>query len=346
MADLFELSIKEYRDLVSNEIKIQKIIHEFLLTAYRQKTKQNSLNIKTTCYAMVFVLNGSSYFSTGLKEKIEKSIGERKLDSTFLKGNYVQVAEKYWNVKNEQKEYHNILFGDPVTNEERRGNQAIYTGKASSRAMKKYIKNDILDYQISDLFIDINSKVDQSGLIDIRRKEQMHRELSYAKKLLESYNKLDQELDDSNKEFETENRIRGTYKGSDKETLILARRGQGRFRAEVMQINDHCPFTMIDDEDLLIASHIKPWKDSDDKEKVNPNNGFMFTPTYDKLFDKGLISFEDDGKLLVSDSLSADVIEILGLKPGKVVGDLKITDECKRFLAYHRKIVFKSNSSY
>lgn len=102
---------------------------------------------------------------------------------------------------------------------------------------------------------------------------------------------------------------------------------------------------MIRDEALLVASHIKPWKDSDDEEKVDPNNGFIFTPTYDRLFDKGLISFEDDGKLLVSDELDCSVITALELKAGVVLTELNITEACKEYLEYHRTHIFKKKAS-
>ena len=70
-----------------------------------------------------------------------------------------------------------------------------------------------------------------------------------------------------------------------------ARKGQGIYRDKMLQECPFCPITMINDERLLIASHIKPWAVSSDDEKLDPKNGFMLSPLYDKLFDRGLMTF-------------------------------------------------------
>lgn len=231
MKKLYDLTVGEYRHLVQFDQEIQKSIHDFLLMAYKQKNIHSSLNCKTAGYAMIFVLNGTSEFVPMLKEMIQKSVRDSMLDATFLKGNYTQVAEKYWNVKDEKKEFHNILFGDVVTNEGRKGNQAIRPGKATSKAMKRYIGNDIVDYKIGDVFIEIEERVKSSSIISEKKKEQMQRELAYTKRVLENFYEIQDEWRCSQKEFDEEARIRKLYQGSQKETLILARRGQGRFRA-------------------------------------------------------------------------------------------------------------------
>lgn len=344
MERICELTIREYREKIKNDNTLQDLMHQYLVAACEQKNNDYGLNLKTACYAITFVLNGQSAFEDGLKEKIRDSITEKKLDATFLTGNYVQVAEKYWNAVDKNKNYNNLLFGDLVTNEGRKGSQATHTGKATSHLMERYINDDIAGYTINDLFIEIDSKISESALISKQRKEQMNRELMYARNLIKTFDSKELELQRINKEFDEENRIRKEYVGSEKEQLILSRRGQGKFRAGVLEINSKCPFTLIEENDLLIASHIKPWKNSDDKEKIDPNNGFMFTPTYDKLFDKGLISFQDDGTLIVSKELSEKVINILDIHPGEVLKEIKITHACKRFLSYHRKIVFRDKT--
>lgn len=55
---------------------------------------------------------------------------------------------------------------------------------------------------------------------------------------------------------------------------------------------------------LLTASHIKPWTQSEPKEKLDVNNGFLMCPNHDKIFDKGYITFDDDGKIIISDRLT------------------------------------------
>lgn len=341
MKSIYNLKINDYRKLVETDPEVQNVILQVLMTGFNQKNNESGLNLKTACYAVVFVLNGTNGFNGRLKEIIEESVARHELDPTFLKGNYAQVAEKYWNAKTLNEEFYNILFGDPVTNEGRKGNQAIHTGKATSKLMKKYIEQDILDYQIGDVLLQMNKRLDDSNLISNEKRNHIERELSYAKRILKMYGYAEDEMKRSNVEFDQEIEIRKQYGGSEKQALILARRGQGKFRAEVMKINDKCPFTMISNDELLVASHIKPWKDSNELEKVDPNNGFMFSPTYDKLFDKGLISFTDEGCLLVSPELDRQSCELLGLTKGKKIKELKITDQCIRFLAYHRKLIFR-----
>lgn len=130
---------------------------------------------------------------------------------------------------------------------------------------------------------------------------------------------------------------------TEKEAIIKARVGQGIYRKKLFEsIDTICPFTFVDDEHLLIASHIKPWKDSSNKEKYDPQNGFIFTPTYDKLFDRGYISFNNDKSLIVSPWLSRYNRGLLNLKEGQIIDKLPdIINRRKVFLEYHRKNVLK-----
>jgi hypothetical protein len=85
---------------------------------------------------------------------------------------------------------------------------------------------------------------------------------------------------------------------TDKRILINARRGQGLFRAKVLQVEPRCRLTGTADPAHLRASHIKPWAKADDRERLDGNNGLMLAPHVDHLFDRALISFEDNGRLL------------------------------------------------
>lgn len=89
-----------------------------------------------------------------------------------------------------------------------------------------------------------------------------------------------------------------------KQALAESRQGQGEYRRKLLEDVDCCPFTLVNDERLLIASHIKPWAKSTDSEKVDPKNGFALTPTYDRLFDQGYITFNNDFTVSVSPWIS------------------------------------------
>ena len=127
-----------------------------------------------------------------------------------------------------------------------------------------------------------------------------------------------------------------------REKLIKARVGQGIYREKLLEECPVCPFTSVNDERLLIASHIKPWAKSNDKEKIDPKNGFMFTPTYDKLFDRGFITFADDKTLIVSPWISPMNQKRLAIYTGKVLDKLNLDEERKEYLKYHRETIFKA----
>ena len=84
---------------------------------------------------------------------------------------------------------------------------------------------------------------------------------------------------------------------TDKQALIKARRGQGIFRTKVLQIEPHCRLTGTADPKHLRASHIQAWVDSNDRERLDGSNGLMLTPHIDHLFDRALITFDNDGRL-------------------------------------------------
>lgn len=100
---------------------------------------------------------------------------------------------------------------------------------------------------------------------------------------------------------------------TEREALILARRGQGLFKERVMQIERRCRITGVDNPIHLRASHCKPWRDSDNAERLNGENGLLLTPTIDHLFDRGFISFQGDGALIVSPVAHKPSLERMGV---------------------------------
>ena len=122
-----------------------------------------------------------------------------------------------------------------------------------------------------------------------------------------------------------------------------ARDGQGKYREQLLLQCPFCPFTMVSDERLLIASHIKPWAASNDKEKVDPYNGYMLTPLYDKLFDRGFITFTENRHLVISDFISPLTWKKLGIKGDVFVQNLLMDDKRIEYLKFHHQSVFKGN---
>lgn len=138
---------------------------------------------------------------------------------------------------------------------------------------------------------------------------------------------------------EKEKSIIGNYKVKKKEENIRAREGQGEYRKRLLNECPFCPITMVSDERLLIASHIKPWVKSEPNEQIDPKNGFMLTPTYDKLFDRGFITFEDNGTMRVSPWISPTNQGRLKIKDGMKIHRLE-TKGREKYLKYHREVIF------
>lgn len=123
--------------------------------------------------------------------------------------------------------------------------------------------------------------------------------------------------------------------------LTTARIGQGKYRQDLLNLCPFCPVTLVSDDRLLIASHIKPWAKSTQEEKIDPYNGFMFTPNIDLLFDKGFITFTNDKKMLISPWLSKMTCSKLNIVPNKKYDFLPVEGR-ERYLEYHRNEIFKS----
>lgn len=126
---------------------------------------------------------------------------------------------------------------------------------------------------------------------------------------------------------------------TEKEQLIKARRGQGLFRRRVSATEVRCRVTGIDDERFLTASHIRPWSKSDNEARLDGNNGLMLSPHIDRLFDKGYISFDDLGDLLISTQLPAEIKSKWDL--GKVAVRKPLSEQQRLFMAYHRSEILR-----
>ena len=126
-----------------------------------------------------------------------------------------------------------------------------------------------------------------------------------------------------------------------KHLVRYSREGQDEYRRKLLEECPFCPITMINEESLLIASHIKPWAVSDPKERIDPNNGFILSPLYDKLFDRGYITFSNDKRVSISNWLSRQVKERIGIKENQLFQFLPMNDSRARYLEYHRNMVFK-----
>jgi hypothetical protein len=127
---------------------------------------------------------------------------------------------------------------------------------------------------------------------------------------------------------------------TEREALVLARRGQGLFRARVQTIETHCRVTLVDRPEHLRASHCKPWRDSNNDERLDANNGLLLTPSIDHLYDRGFISFEPNGRLLISPVAHGESLDKMGIPVDKDVNVGAFRPSQARFLEFHRDAVF------
>ncbi|NHN90405.1 HNH endonuclease [Acetobacter sicerae] len=102
---------------------------------------------------------------------------------------------------------------------------------------------------------------------------------------------------------------------TERNAIIAARIGQGRFRESLMKKWDSsCAITGLSIPALLKASHIKPWKISTNLERLDVENGLLLSANLDAAFDAYLIAFSDDGKILLpDDTLSLELKKVLGI---------------------------------
>lgn len=127
---------------------------------------------------------------------------------------------------------------------------------------------------------------------------------------------------------------------TEREALVLARRGQGKFREGVQQFERFCRVTRVDRPEHLRASHCKPWRDSNNEERLDPENGLLLTPSIDHLFDRGYISFQSDGKLIISPVAHRESLSRMGVAVDQSLNVGRFTDRQGRFLEFHRDEVF------
>ncbi len=161
--------------------------------------------------------------------------------------------------------------------------------------------------------------------------------LEYLKSILDLLNDTNCFTVQDNKtiinEIENEN-----IDGDIREALVKIRVNQSVFRDKLLKKYNKCCLCGVTNTDFLVASHIKPWVLSSPREKLDVNNGLLLCPNHDKLFDKGMISFDDNGSIIISELLSSNDKIFLNINENlKIVVD----DEMRNYLNFHRKKILK-----
>jgi putative restriction endonuclease len=127
---------------------------------------------------------------------------------------------------------------------------------------------------------------------------------------------------------------------TEKQAIVLARRGQGLFRKRVTRIEARCRITNVSEPEHLRASHCKPWRDCSNDERLDGENGLLMTPSIDHLFDRGFISFESNGRLLISPVANRGALQRMGIHTEEKIVVGQFTQGQRGYLSYHRDSVF------
>lgn len=112
---------------------------------------------------------------------------------------------------------------------------------------------------------------------------------------------------------------------TERQGLITSRVGQGAYRKRIIHRWEYqCAVTGFDKLDVLIASHILPWSKATDEERLDVDNGLLLSPTFDALFDRHLISFENNGKIILSSAIEKQAYQKIGVSGNEKIADLSV----------------------
>ena len=217
------------------------------------------------------------------------------------------------------------------------------TAKNCLGAIRGSISNWLMDVgELETPLTDINSyrefvgyeekarKLEQFQVRDSRGKAMYSAALSHYHKFLADLSQVDVNADI--KQVMTDN----TLSETEKTILVNTRVGQGHFRSKLIQMWGGCAITGYRNTQLLLASHIKPWRDSSNEERLDRFNGLLLLANLDKAFDLGFISFDDYGKVMISSYLESP--DVIGLKEDMA---FSIMPAHRPYLRYHRGELFK-----
>lgn len=127
---------------------------------------------------------------------------------------------------------------------------------------------------------------------------------------------------------------------TERKSIIQSRTGQGVFRKSLFEkYHGHCIITGISHPKLLVASHIKPWAVSSNKERLSVDNGLLLSATYDRLFDSGLITFDRQGRIFLSSFIGVENVKRLRLSKDMRF-ELFVRGNMGEYLDYHNDVLF------
>jgi 5-methylcytosine-specific restriction protein A len=257
-------------------------------------------------YPYIFIFSGESghkhgYFDRWLNPDVFQYSGEGQLnDMEFIKGN--------------------LQLKDHVKNGKR-----VFLFYFEEKAFVRYkTELELLEY---DFFIGPDTEGKNRKGIEF-----------YFKKIANQLNyKIDKRVDFSLNESQVVYKI-NIPNETERKGLVTSRVGQGAYRKSILyRWQFKCAVTNYSKKEILIASHIVPWKDSTNEERLDVDNGILLSPTYDALFDQGLITFENNGKIVLSSKLASTNYYEIGVTGKEVIKNISSGNHT--YLERHRKLM-------
>lgn len=142
----------------------------------------------------------------------------------------------------------------------------------------------------------------------------------------------------NHKKINTNDPILKEFESTENIVTIKQRKGQNELRNYLLKKGCKCKICDVNNPNFLTVSHIKMWCYSDNKERIDENNVFLLCPNHDALFDKGYISFDSDGHILISSTLDKDHRKLLNIDENITI---MLSEENKKYLKWHRENRFK-----
>lgn len=124
---------------------------------------------------------------------------------------------------------------------------------------------------------------------------------------------------------------------TEREQIIKSRIGHTSYKQGLLKVHGKCLLCGLTDERFLVASHIKPWSKANNYERLDINNGLLLCPNHDSLFDKGYISFSEDGTILISSSINGITMQFLNINE---TIKIKLNEHQNKYIKWHLENIY------
>lgn len=232
-----------------------------------------------------------------------------------------------------------IYVGKPISaiKYKCRVNKANYE-KASIDDSEFVINGEVYENYGNYMELELLEEYDQSNFsIEVLKANGLRGRIQGPRRVNELATLLNSSVTNWNEEVE--NILLDTnLQGEEKEIIIKARINQSVYREKLLHRFKTCCLCGVSDARMLVASHIKPWSKCNPKEKVDVDNGLLLCPNHDKVFDIGLITFDNDGNIIISKDLKETDRIFLNLRENMKV---EISEKNRAYIEYHRSHIFK-----